>query len=271
MRRAFSLVELSVVLVILGLLVGGVLAGQSLIQGSKVRSQLKQLEEFDLAASTFKLQYDALPGDLPEAGKVGLYAPTAYPCHTICGNGDGFIWDNYYAYSEAGQYHHGEVMIFWRHLSEAKLLPQNYTDDATWGGTTSEAGLGRSYPISKIDPGMGIGVWTGGQFFGVDGRTTYYSLSQVNCGLMGDYGCSENRFTPEIAEAIDRKRDDGKPLGGLVQAREASLSGGPNVALSGTKADGSATSCITSTSAATARYTASTTAPACGLTVQVGF
>ena len=67
MKRAFSLVELSIVLVILGLLVGGVLSGQSLIAAAALRSVTTQEARWVAATQTFRDKYFALPGDMNNA------------------------------------------------------------------------------------------------------------------------------------------------------------------------------------------------------------
>lgn len=71
--RGFSLVELSIVLVILGLLTGGILAGQSLIRASELRSVSTELQRYSSAIYSFRDQYMALPGDMLNA--TSFWAP----------------------------------------------------------------------------------------------------------------------------------------------------------------------------------------------------
>ncbi len=66
-RQGFTLVELYIVLVIIGLIVGGVLTGQALIAAAKVRAQMTQLDQYDAAINTFRAKYDCLPGDCANA------------------------------------------------------------------------------------------------------------------------------------------------------------------------------------------------------------
>ncbi len=70
--KAFSLVELSIVVIILGLLVASVTVGKDLISAAKMRGLISQLKSFDTQISTFKLKYDDLPGDINNASKRGL-------------------------------------------------------------------------------------------------------------------------------------------------------------------------------------------------------
>jgi prepilin-type N-terminal cleavage/methylation domain-containing protein len=68
--RGFTLVELSIVLVILGLLAGGVLAGQGLIRAAELRSITTDQQRFLIAIRAFRDQYRSLPGDMPNATLV---------------------------------------------------------------------------------------------------------------------------------------------------------------------------------------------------------
>src|SRR5580700_6487564 len=76
-RRGFTLIEMSIVLVIIGLIVGGVLVGQSLINAAAVRAQVSQIEQLKSATMTFKAKYDNLPGDISPTHltQFGLTAP----------------------------------------------------------------------------------------------------------------------------------------------------------------------------------------------------
>jgi prepilin-type N-terminal cleavage/methylation domain-containing protein len=60
---AFTLIEMSIVLVIIGLIVGGVLVGQSLISAAAVRAQISQIERYQTAVNAFRDKYSGLPGD----------------------------------------------------------------------------------------------------------------------------------------------------------------------------------------------------------------
>lgn len=66
-KQGFTLIEMSVVLVIIGLIVGGVLAGRSLIEQACERAQITQIERYRTATNTFYGKYNALPGDLTKA------------------------------------------------------------------------------------------------------------------------------------------------------------------------------------------------------------
>src|SRR5882757_2419229 len=63
-EAGFTLIELSIVLVIIGLIVGGVLVGQDLIRAAEVRATISQIEKYNTAVNTFRGKYNALPGDM---------------------------------------------------------------------------------------------------------------------------------------------------------------------------------------------------------------
>jgi prepilin-type N-terminal cleavage/methylation domain-containing protein len=81
-EKGFTLVEIAIVLVIIGLLIGGVLKGQQMIKSAKVKRMVKQMDELRAAFNTYYDQYGYLPGDDLRAGSRGASAN---------GNGNGRI------------------------------------------------------------------------------------------------------------------------------------------------------------------------------------
>ena len=148
--RGFSLIELAIVLVILGLLAGGILAGQSLIRSAEVRSVLTDFDRYRLALIIFQERYTYLPGDMPNA-TIFWGAMTVGTCpnatggtgtQTCNGNGDGIITDGSAGVTE-------ERFTFWQHLANAGMIEGNYTGIA---GPLSrfDAIIGQNIPRSKI-------------------------------------------------------------------------------------------------------------------------
>lgn len=98
-RHGFTLIELSLVLVIIGLLVGGVLAGKALIQQAEIRAAASSLENLETAYRTFQLKYNCIIGDCPNATDffgmnyvvVAAGCPPSGGAGNGNGNGDGFI------------------------------------------------------------------------------------------------------------------------------------------------------------------------------------
>ena len=74
-KSGFTLIELSIVLIIIGLLIAGVSAGGSLIKGAEIRSIMSDARTYSVAIKTYFVQYDSLPGDgtkdLKSSGYVG--------------------------------------------------------------------------------------------------------------------------------------------------------------------------------------------------------
>jgi prepilin-type N-terminal cleavage/methylation domain-containing protein len=66
-KHGFTLIELSIVIVIIGLIVAGVVSGQSLITQAKLRSVASEYNKYDSATNTFYLEYNALQGDMSNA------------------------------------------------------------------------------------------------------------------------------------------------------------------------------------------------------------
>ncbi|MDA0782810.1 MAG: prepilin-type N-terminal cleavage/methylation domain-containing protein [Rickettsiales bacterium] len=66
-EKGFTLIELSIVIVIIGLIVAGVVGGQALVNQSKLRTIITELNQFKFQINTFYLEYNALPGDMPNA------------------------------------------------------------------------------------------------------------------------------------------------------------------------------------------------------------
>ena len=66
-KKGFTLIELSIVLVIIGLIAGGVLIGRDLINAAAIRAQISQIEKIQTAVNTFRGKFNALPGDMGTA------------------------------------------------------------------------------------------------------------------------------------------------------------------------------------------------------------
>lgn len=66
-EKGFTLVELSIVMIIIGLLIGGILKGQELIANARIAAAASRVKAIDAAINTFRDSYNGLPGDLPNA------------------------------------------------------------------------------------------------------------------------------------------------------------------------------------------------------------
>jgi len=116
-QQGFTLVEMAIVLVIIGLIIGGILKGQEIVDNARVKSQVAQIDGIKAAVATFVDEYNFFPGDDPNAStQIGVLAATN-------GNGDGFIsnaLDTPVVDSAAAGA--TEVNWVWYHLQEAQLI-----------------------------------------------------------------------------------------------------------------------------------------------------
>src|SRR5690242_14502943 len=88
--RGFTLIEISIVLVIIGLIIGGILVAQDLIEAARILAQVSQIRRYNVAFDTFRLKYDALPGDI-DATKAAGFGFAARAGTNGHGDGDGWL------------------------------------------------------------------------------------------------------------------------------------------------------------------------------------
>ena len=215
-RSGFTLVELAVVLVIIGLLVGGVLAGQSLIRESQLRAVVSELNGYRAATATFMEKYRGLPGDMRNATQ---YWGAASSCPgdnntasvsdpTTCnGNADGSIIQTSAS---------NEWFRYWQQLGNAGLIGGSYTGARAGAGVyNSDAS---NVPKSKV-PG---GYWFV-QDYATGSGAAFWSTYIGNAFLLGALTSGSNPtsalFTPLDLYALDGKIDDGKPATGTIITR----------------------------------------------------
>lgn len=113
-QRGFTLIEIAIVLVIIGLLLGGVLKGQELITSARVRNLIAQQDGIKAAFFGFQDRYRSFPGDYAAAA-TNMKCATA-PCFN--GNGNGIIADAAAV---------SETNLVWVHLSSAGFLNGSYS------------------------------------------------------------------------------------------------------------------------------------------------
>ncbi len=121
MKRGFTLVELAIVLVIIGLLIGGILAAQSMINAAKIQTFVRQVQQFDVAVSNFKTKYKGLPGD------TTIMGCTDYGSGNVCDNGWIQDYNNGGNQDASGgaatQFFQGEALHFWPDLGKSGFAP----------------------------------------------------------------------------------------------------------------------------------------------------
>jgi len=237
LSKAFTLIELSIVLVIIGFLAGGVLVGKDLIQAAEVRQQISQLEKVETEINTFKIKYNCLPGDCTNATTF----LSTYAGYTIYdGDGDGTIGSP----GGVGRCNNG-IPTNWQPLTEA---PQVFLHIMSSGiGSYNNRPTPGTWAYGSNLPSLPHDVWGGGMAVhcldntsgaaGIWIPTAFQHGTNILIGLVyvAGYG---NDYTSRIAYmigwntgsgiprtlkipsmaamSIDQKIDDGFPSSGKV-------------------------------------------------------
>jgi len=191
-QQGFTLVEIAIVLVIIGLLLGGILKGQEMITQAKIKNVIADFSGVSAAYHGYQDRYRAIPGDDPNA--AGRWT---VPSVATSGSGNGVV---------AGLYNSAlatdESRLWWDHLRRAGFV----------------SGSGTNQPFNALT-GL-IGVQTGdganGPVLGTGGTGTG--------GFAGLIICSAN-LPDKIAIAVDTQMDDGQRLSGSVRGQ---LQAAPN-------------------------------------------
>jgi prepilin-type N-terminal cleavage/methylation domain-containing protein len=186
-QSGFTLVEIAIVLVIIGLLLGGILKGQELINSAKVKNLANDFRVIPTYIYAFQDKYKALPGDDAQvvAHVTGATLATTPAVATV---GNGVInghWNTTTATDES--------FLFWQHVRLANLAA-GPTDvaDATYRPTNA----------------------VGGQI-GISGITA--AQRQV-AGMTGTYQVCSKGILGKFAVQLDVQMDDGQPCTGSMRA-----------------------------------------------------
>ncbi len=255
LTAGFTLIEMSIVLVIIGLIVGGVLVGQSLINAAAVRAQISQIEKYNTAVNTFRGKYNALPGDMnaATASQFGFVARTGTEGR---GDGNGIIEGfNAFTLTAYGWNADGEPLLFWEDLSSNQFIDGtfNTATDIPPVGNILAAQVPFFLPAAKINSGAYVYVFSvchlSACSIGNPG-VNYFGLTAVG-GLNSAYLSTGPVLSVAQAYKIDTKVDDGMPEAGNVQAfypggNDTTGNGGSGWAPSAASASGS--TCFDTTS-----------------------
>ncbi len=268
LQKGFTLIELAIVLVILGLLAGGILVGQDLIKAAELRSQIEQFDNYDIAASTFRTKYNALPGDVASPSNFNLPAGGCTGASRGLGNGNGVIESSG---STALFSFVGEPLMFYAQLSSANLIA-----DPIDTGATAVCTAGATTPSNTNIPSNKL---RGGRIYPIgSGGLHYYLLSSIGAtaATTGVFSAAPgDALTPTDAFNIDFKMDDGVPNAGNVRPinlganADSVASAGEASPTDAGAATASATSCWLTTTPAT--YATTRTEVNCQLRIRASF
>jgi prepilin-type N-terminal cleavage/methylation domain-containing protein len=199
-NAGFTLVELSIVIVIIGLIVAGIISGQSLVRQARLRQSLQEINRYKTAINSFRLMYNAVPGDFKNAAS---FLPTCVDSGANTCNGDGNSFVDIPR----------EYYRFWQHLALSGLIPGSYTGLYTVSGSYQE---GVNIPLS---PFKGY-VFHARDINGVGGGI--YGMPKLSKNHFHYRSTDQSTgpfFTPDAA-AFDTKGDDGKADSGWIGAED---------------------------------------------------
>lgn len=199
-QQGFTLVEIAVVLVIIGLLLGGVLKGQELINSAKVKSLINDCRNVATFAYAYQDRFRALPGD--DAGAAshlsgGVKASTGGTA------GNGRIEGNWNSTTATD-----ESVLFWQHVRLANLA----------------SGDGRNPGLE----GLVILDWLPRNAAG--GRTGITGVAPIT-GWAGNFFVCQDNIPGSLARQVDIAMDDGQPAAGSVRLLANGSASGSAVAL----------------------------------------
>lgn len=183
-NAGFTLIEIAIVLVIIGLLLGGVLKGQEMIENAKIQSLRNDMDGVITAYYAYQNRYRALPGDDPKGDNAGRGWADG-----VAGGGNGAV-----ANANAFDAGNNENQLLWQHLRYSGLISGNPA------GTANNTG-GRANPLHGYNGKLGI-----------SNTTAAWGL-----GLTGNILCAGS-VPGKAAEAIDAALDDGLANTGTVRA-----------------------------------------------------
>lgn len=253
-QHGFTLLELSLTLLIAAMLLGGVVIGKSMMEAAELRSVIVETEKYKSAMEAFKAKYSALPGDMANASSYwGLVDATPATCRITAGTGtqtcDG---DGNGKISATAATDDWERDRFWQHLQNAQMLDTT-ANGRNYGGAYTL--IGTNAPASKLSGGgYSVSFMSSTNNFGLIYTTGFTAAHYF---LLGRQVTNSLNFSPVLgsdqALSIDMKNDDGLPASGaIISGRNSSTSGlTPN--------------CNTTDVAATSRYNTAATGAQCVL------
>ncbi|MEO8441218.1 MAG: prepilin-type N-terminal cleavage/methylation domain-containing protein [Betaproteobacteria bacterium] len=186
-QQGFTLIEIAIVLVIIGLLLGGVLKGQELINAARVRNIASQLDGVKIAYLGFQDRFRVLPGDMPD-----LVATANIPGAGAtggCGVVGGFCGN--------GRIDPAENLVVWNQLSHANFISGSYNGAV---GAVQTTVVAPTSTTSPVNPYNGFLLLTFDQDFGDIAAAPPNAAMNIKTG---------GNIPSGTLTELDRKVDDG--------------------------------------------------------------
>ena len=198
----FTLVEMSIVLVIIAIIALFIIGGSYLVTQYQLRAIINEQNYYKTAINGFLYQYGQLPGDFNAASTIW---PNCYTTPANCnGNNNGVIYlDNTMQYTD-------ESLRAWQHLYLAGYIEQKLSG---YHNTANQNNVGINVPASKFS---GAGWYIDSVFAGESTSVTNINTLIIGGNVSGSFN-NALFLTPLQAQNIDQKIDDGKPFTGKVR------------------------------------------------------
>lgn len=212
-KSGFTLVEMTIIIAIIGFMVAGIMAGNSLLRSSRIKSTTAEFALYTQAINNFRDKYGALPGDFSTAS--GVWSGFTN------GDGNGLITTNV-----AGT-RLDEQFLAWQQLRAAEMITGNFTGVAGSAGARDRV-VGENIPEAKLkDAGWGLisvtltdiaGGYTEIPYTAPD-MAPNHVLWLGGRSVSGTVDSQTPVLSPEEAAGVDDKMDDGLPGSGKVVAQ----------------------------------------------------
>lgn len=218
-QAGFTLVELAIVLICLGIVSAAVLKGQSMIRQSRIAATIAQVQSYQQAFKVFQETYHFIPGDMPAAQAVLPNCTTATNCTN--GNGNAYIGDDTrHAFEAIDTSPISENVQAWKHMALAGLVSgvDPTSPNNGWGTSHPGSPFGGGYHLYEIKTALMMSFWSDAQMY--SGRMLTLQR-RSDGGRGGLYGA--RIMSPGNASMIDRKIDDGLADAGFVKSSSSNL------------------------------------------------
>jgi prepilin-type N-terminal cleavage/methylation domain-containing protein len=197
-RKAFTMIEMAVVITVIALIAGGIMAVTSLREKAKLQKVINDIFTYRAAIGQFKDIYNYYPGDFPYASTFWSGASN--------GTGDGII---YWA--------SGEDYLAWNHLGETRagLIKGYYTGAVASASCNYLRGV--NTPATSIPNGIFV-ITREDALYQYSNWDVIAGAIYLSSPRAADCGPNQAAVTPQDAYYIDNKIDDGKASTGHVFA-----------------------------------------------------